>query len=270
MAEYLGSEHEPVNQMPHPSAPLMRAGGLLMPPGVRYGFTTREGGVGSGPRGTLSLARAAGYDDDLLVENWRRALRGLDPALEVETVAVVNQVHGAEVRVVEDGAGPLAPVGDADALVTTARGVVLAVRVADCVPLLLASPRGVAAVHAGWRGVAARIAVRALDVLLEETGDRADEVVAVVGPHIHQDAFEVGPEVVAGIAASGVAEALFAERRGDRFHVDLGAALDAQLRARGVPRIGRAGGCTTGPRFYSWRADGPETGRQAGLIVRGR
>jgi YfiH family protein len=239
-----------------------------MPWGVGWGFTTRQGGVSNGPWGSLTLARAAGVPDAEIEENWARVLGTLDPRLGPTDVALASQVHGSRVVVVDAPTGPLGTVGEADALVTTARGVALAVRVADCVPVLLGSPRGVAAVHAGWRGVAQRVVPEALRVLLEESGSRPGDVCAAVGPHISTDAFEVGPEVVEGIAASGIAPELFARRRGDRWVVDLGAAVEAQLRGLGVSSVYQAGACTTGPRFFSWRANGPETGRQAGVIVR--
>src|SRR5690606_36130192 len=124
------------------------------------------------PYDGLNLGRRPGETDAALLENWRRVARTLDPVLDARAVALVEQVHGGEVLVVDRAPGPLAPVGRADALVTTTRGVVLAVRAADCAPVLLAAPGGVAAAHAGWRGVAASVVVAALEALLAATGGR--------------------------------------------------------------------------------------------------
>jgi YfiH family protein len=254
--------------------PLFTAPGLAALAGVAHGFTTRAGGVSGAPfcaRGEgLNLARRPGERDEALRENWRRVAA----ALGGRDVAVVEQVHGGEVAVVGAGArpDPLAPLGRADALVTAAPGVVLAVRVADCAPVLLAAPGprpAVAAVHAGWRGAAARVVPAALDALLRLSGAAPEEVRAVIGPHIGPAAFEVGPEVVRALAATGVSAAAFA-RAGPRGrpHVDLGAVLAAQLAARGVRAVERAGPCTVEDgRVWSHRRDGDAGGRQAGVIA---
>lgn len=252
---------------------MLRPGAARLHHGVSWGFTTRDGGPVRGPRGSLTLARAEDLDDALVAACWALTLDAVDPRLGPDDVALVSQVHGADVLVVDAPTGPLGTAGEADALVTTTPRLALAVRVADCVPLLLSAPGGVAAVHAGWRGVAARIIPAAVQALLDATGARHHDVRAVVGPHIQVDAFEVGPEVVAGIAASGVARELFARQHParsapDRWQVDLGAAVEAQLRGQGVASVHHVGACTTGPRFHSWRARGATTGRQAGVIAR--
>ncbi|MCB9671764.1 MAG: peptidoglycan editing factor PgeF [Alphaproteobacteria bacterium] len=236
------------------------------PRGVVHGFTGRAGGVSVGSLGTLNLAMRPGETTDALTENWRRVLHALDPGLELGDLALVNQVHGDRVLRVDAGGGPLATLGDADALVTTARGVVLAVRTADCVPVLFAVPGGVAAAHAGWRGVAAAIVPATLRALCEATGASPADVRVAVGPHIGPDVYEVGPEVVEGIVSTGVPADVFV-RRGR--HVDLRAAVVQQLVAAGVERIGHDQRCTASRAdLFSHRADGPETGRLAGVIGR--
>jgi YfiH family protein len=146
-------------------------------------------------------------------------------------------------------------------------GVVLAVRVADCVPVLLAAPGVVAAVHSGWRSTSVDVVGAAVQRMVAAGADPGD-ITAWVGPHISQDAYEVGVEVVRGVEASGVPRDVFAKPCGDKWHVDLGSAVAAQLARVGVTRIGRSTRCTTGPDLFSWRGDGPDTGRQAGLIAR--
>lgn len=249
---------------------LLHGPGLRSVPGVVHGFTTREGGVSTGPLASLNLARRPGETDDALRANWDRVVRALDPRLRHDDVAIVHQVHGADVVRVEAGRGPLDPLGEADALVTTAIGVVLAVRVADCVPVLLAAPGGVAAAHAGWRGAVAGVVEAALHALCEATGADPADVVAAIGPHITAASFEVGPEVVEGLRATGLPDAVF--RRvapGRKDHVDLGAAVQAMLSRRGVRRVDRVPGCTVrDPEFFSHRRDGAGTGRMVGAIAR--
>ncbi len=246
--------------------PLLRGAGLGAMRGVAHGFTTRDGGVSTGPYATLNLARRDGESDAALRTNWDRVLK----ALGVEHAAVVHQVHGADVIHVEAGRGPLDPLGDADALVTTSPGVALAIRVADCVPVLLAAPGGVAAAHAGWRGTVGGVVERALDALCEATGADPSAVVAAVGPHITGESYEVGPEVIEGLRATGLPDDVFLRRvPGKRDHADLGAAVEAQLRRRGVPVVDRVAGCTfREARFFSHRRDGAGTGRMVGVIAR--
>ncbi len=235
---------------------------------VAHGFTARRGGVDHDDRAELTLLADDSLPPDVLAANWARALAAVDPSLSATRLALVRQVHGDVVLRVSDPTGPLGAAGDADALITTVPRLAIGVRVADCVPILLAAPGGVAAVHAGWRGVAAGIAPKAAALLAEAAGCAIGEVRALIGPHIGQDAFEVGPEVVAAIEATGPSRATFSRPgRDDRQHVDLGAALRGQLEALGVGAVASTGGDTTTERFFSWRADGPRTGRQAGVIA---
>lgn len=173
-------------------------------------------------------------------------------------IRVVNQVHGA--RVVRAEEASLAV--DADAIVSTTPGVVVAVRVADCVPVLLAAPGGVAAIHAGWRGTAGDIVRAGLSALRAATGARPDEVRAAVGPAICGACYEVGDEVLAAVAAVAPGESW---RVGAR-NVDLGEANAAILRAEGV-RVERIARCTRcSPGLWSFRRDGAAGGRQVGAI----
>src|SRR5262245_5794934 len=104
--------------------PLARAPHLRVP----HGFTSRAGGVSTGPLATLNLSARPRESRGALAENWRRVARALDPSLGADAVAVLNQVHGGDVVRVRAGAGPHAPVADADGAYTTEIGVVLGVR----------------------------------------------------------------------------------------------------------------------------------------------
>ncbi|HBQ18711.1 MAG TPA: peptidoglycan editing factor PgeF [Myxococcales bacterium] len=228
--------------------------------GFRHAFSTREGGVSEGPFASLNLARTVGDDPAAVAENARR----FEAALECDRLYEVSQVHGRAVERVSHE--PVAEIRrrEADALVTSVAGAAVAVRTADCVPILLADPASgaVAAVHAGWRGVAQNI----LRVALEELG--AADPIAAIGPHIRLDAFEVGPEVAAEIARA-VPGARVVEARAPRPHVDLAAAVRAQLAEAGVTEIDDVGGCTHAEpaRFFSHRRDAGKTGRHLSAIV---
>lgn len=245
--------------------PLLRARSLS-PLGFAHAFSTRAGGVSTGPFASLNLGTAVGDDPAHVLENHRRLADavGYDP----ERLHQCAQVHGG----VAHAPAPEAPPADtlrveADALVARAPGVAVAIRVADCVPVLLADPATghVAAAHAGWRGVVAGVVGAALDAL----GSRdPGALVAVIGPSIGPCCFEVGDAVAAEIAAATDASVV-ARRAGDKPRVDLWRAVEAQLRGRGVTRVEAVGRCTAcdPAGFFSYRRDGGRSGRMVGVIV---
>jgi hypothetical protein len=248
----------------------------VIPAAFRHGFSTRAGGVSSGPFQSLNLGLSWGDERARVLENRRR----LGAACEAGSLHLASQVHGvavARVRRAGDGDGAARP--EADALVSDLPGAALAVLVADCVPVLLADERtgACAAVHAGWRGVVGGVVPAAVAALAADYGARASDLRAALGPAIGACCFEVGPEVVAAFAAAspgglppGVVRA---PPDGGRPHVDLTVALTAQLEALGVPpeAVDAAGACTrcdAEGRFYSYRRDGAHTGQQMGIIAR--
>lgn len=257
-----------------PTLPLWTAPHLGALPGIAHGFTSRAGGVSIGALASANLALRAGEREDLLEENWRRAARALgaqlgdEDALGPEDVAVLDQVHGADVIDVRRAGGPLVPVASVDAAFTRSPGVVLAVRVADCVPVLVAAPGIVGIAHAGWRGTALRVVPRLVDAMCAAGADR-DAMVAAVGPCVSAEAYEVGEEVVDALSAAGLREDTFLVRvPGAKPHVDLGRAVVAQLADAGVARVDRIARCTaTDPDLFSHRRDGPACGRFAGIIA---
>jgi YfiH family protein len=145
---------------------------------------------------------------------------------------------------------------EADAAVARRAGRVLAVLVADCMPVVLADEeaRAVALAHAGWRGLCAGV----LEAALESLGAAPGKVLAWLGPAIGPDAYEVGPEVRAAfVARDASAAAAFRPGRGDRFLLDLYAVARQRLAARGVRRVHGGGHCTyaEAERFFSYRRD---------------
>jgi len=126
-------------------------------------------------------------------------------SLGVDHVTMLNQVHGRDVVSLRcDSPRVLGPCSG-DALVSNNAGVAIAVRAADCVPLLLADPKSgaVAAVHAGWRGTAAGVTTAAVGALVREFGARPDDLLAAIGPSIGPCCYEVGSELVDAFAAAG-------------------------------------------------------------------
>lgn len=189
------------------------------------------------------------------------AVTGTDPT----AWHLMRQVHGAAVGVVDAATPPGAELRDVDVLVTAVPGRTLVVLAADCLPVLVAGARTVAAVHAGWRGLVADAPGRAVEALVT-LGEDPAALRVVVGPAIGPCCYEVGSEVADRVAAFAPA-AVGTGRAGGRPHVDLGAALRERLAAAGAPPPEDVGPCTRcGPgAWFSHRRD-PVSGRQAGLV----
>ena len=231
------------------------------PVGVRAVTTTRVGGVSMDAYAGLNLGDHVGDDPAAVVANGNALVAELGlPSPPVW----LSQVHGATVVAADPAQSGCA----ADALWTDRENVVCAVLTADCVPLVLASRCGerVAAVHVGWRGLAAGIVDNALSAI----ADAGADVCAWMGPAISQRGFEVGPEVVAQLAGDD-AEALqfFAAGHGDRSMADLYGLLRLRLGRLGVEHVGGGDHCTYSEpdRFFSHRRDG-RCGRMATLVWR--
>ena len=190
----------------------------------------------------------------------------------------VRQIHGRTVRVVTHGRNRAVEVSakpDADAIVANEPGLVLAVQVADCAPLLMADTRlgAVGAVHAGWRGTLAGIAAAAVEAMTREFGTHPGDLVAAIGPSIGPCCYQVGSDVTDAFAAAGASAAQLARwfvRAKHDVRLDLWAVNRDQLSAAGVPleRIHICGLCTRTHAhiFDSYRAHGPAAGRMAALI----
>ena len=173
-------------------------------------------------------------------------------------VARAIQVHGATALWVTQAG----PAGEADALITDRRGLLVSVVTADCVPVLVAAGDAVAAIHAGWRGVANGIIPATLAMLAGR-----GPLTAAVGPCIRPDVYETGDEVIHAIVAAGVPEAVVAHRGPGKAHSDIAAAAAWQLRAAGCAVVEDAGACTfQDHRFASYRRQGPLAGRQVSVI----
>jgi YfiH family protein len=167
---------------------------------------------------------------------------------------------------------------DADAVVSREPGLTIGIVTADCVPILAASRSGdaVAAIHAGWRGLASGVIEAGIEALARESGG-ADPLVAVVGPHIGPAAYEVDQPVLSALEArfgSELAAALTPSRPGHAL-LDLGALARAALLRSGLSRdavAALANTCTyrNVELFHSYRRDGAAAGRLVHFIAANR
>lgn len=239
------------------------------PRGVRALFTTRRGGLSTGPWGAwperadgMNLGLASG-DDPHIVRANRRLLRAALPA----EPRWLQQVHGAVVVDAEAVEQPPA----ADASLACTPGVVCVVTVADCVPVLLAdrSGRAVAAAHAGWRGLAAGVLQATVQRLRARLADPQAEVVAWLGPAIGPRRFEVGDDVLGAMREHlPAAPQAFVRQADGNWRADLFALARQALAQAGVAAVTGGHWCTASEprRFYSHRRDRGVTGRHAALI----
>ncbi|MBA2559482.1 MAG: laccase domain-containing protein [Propionibacteriales bacterium] len=228
---------------------------------VDVAFTDRHGGVSTPPFASLDLGepgvgREAEHEANFAL---------LAQAFGVQGFSTMRQVHGRAACIV--GSSTTA-VPTCDALVTDADDVALCVRAADCVPVVLAdSDAGVVAVvHAGRQSVVAGVLASALSTMRTLGAQRVE---AWIGPYVCGGCYEVPPQLRAEVAA--VSASAFANTRWGTPSVDLGAAVASQLTTAGCV-VNDVSRCTReSADLYSYRRDGEESGRSAGLVVlRGR
>jgi YfiH family protein len=222
-------------------------------PGARAAFTTRHGGVSNGPYGSLNLGRLTDDDPDAVRENRARLESRLGLPL-----AMIRQVHGAEVRRIAAAPEPGAPLAEVDGQATALREIAPMVLVADCLPIALAGEGAAAILHAGWRGLSAGIVDEGVRAVRELAARGPLE--GVIGPGAGACCYEVGEEVHERFAAYGPDA-----RRGR--NLDLKAIARMQLERAGVASVTDLGLCTMcDEHFFSHRRDRGTTGRQAGVV----
>ena len=228
------------------------------PSWVRAVTTTRTGGVSEGPYASFNLAAHVEDDPAAVVENRRLLRTAL--ALPAEPLWL-TQVHGS--GIVE--AGGASPDAEGDGAVGRAPGQVCAVLTADCLPVLLCDRAGtcVAAVHAGWRGLAGGV----VEAAVQAMGLPGRSLIAWLGPAIGPHAFEVGDDVRDAFVARDPMAAEAFQPHGGRWHADIYQLARRQLACLDVAAVSGGEWCThtDAERFYSYRRDG-RTGRMATLI----
>ncbi|MEE1812043.1 peptidoglycan editing factor PgeF [Streptomyces sp. BE133] len=243
---------------PHHAVSSVPSGGR-----AHFAFTDRWGGVSAAPYEELNLGGAVGDDPAAVLANRERAARalGLDPA----QVVWMNQVHGRDVAVVDGPWGDVSEIPAVDAVVTTRRGLPLAVLTADCTPVLLADPvAGIAAAaHAGRPGLVAGVVPAVVEAMIG-LGAEPSRITARTGPAVCGRCYEVPSRMRAEVAES--VPASWSETSWGTPAVDVTAGVHAQLEALGVQDRRASAVCTleSGDHF-SYRRD-RTTGRLAGYV----
>ncbi|MCY7388596.1 MAG: peptidoglycan editing factor PgeF [Burkholderiales bacterium] len=233
------------------------------PPGVKALFTTRAGGVSTGPYASLNLGAHVGDEAASVSEN-RHRLHALLPAVP----GWLNQVHGVNVVRAETVPSLNGDQLQADAAVTGETQIPCAVLVADCLPVLFCTEDGsiVGAAHAGWRGLQRGVLERTVEAMNASPA----RVMAWLGPAIGPNGFEVGSDVLDAFTAVSPDDASafkpIAGKR-DKYFADIYELARRRLRRAGVDAIFGGQFCTFSEpaRFFSYRRD-RQTGRMAGVI----
>ena len=242
---------------------------LLREAGFRHAFFTRHGGVSEGAYRSLSFSIAAGDSAHNVSRNLERAAIAL--GVDSARIHFLSQVHGRVTHTLLGSETQAALIHvEGDALVSRAAGLACGVRSADCVPVLLADRHtgAVAAAHAGWRGAVNGIVTSAIEALraLSPTPD----LIAAIGPHISQAAFEVSEDVAEAILKAS-RDPDIVDRTHAKPHLDLRRMLHAELHSNGLSEasIDDVWGCTVlePERFFSFRRDGKASGRHLSAIV---
>lgn len=242
----------------------IKCGGLDIP----HAFSTRVGGVSKEAFSSLNMSLSSGDRPENIAENRARlfAAAGLSP-----NVAFTRQVHGAEMLSVSS---PLAyeDAPECDGLYTETPGLTLCGSFADCVPVLLYDPsrRAAAVVHSGWRGTAAGICGRTID-LFASRGSRPCDIVTAIFPAISRCCFTVQsdvPDALLSGPVAGFAPGYIRDIGGGRFSVDLKGICAQTLRQKGVERIfvSKACTCCESELFFSHRRTGLPRGGMAACI----
>lgn len=219
---------------------------------LRHGFFTRRGGASSGVFAGLNCGPGSTDQSAAVAINRQRAADALQ--LLPEDLIGVHQVHSADVVIVTDR---LDERPKADAMVTDVPGLALSILTADCQPVLFADTRAgvIGAAHAGWRGALDGVLEATLDAMETLGADRA-RTVAVIGPSISQEAYEIGPEFLETFLRDDPANTrFFVDGDRDRKWFDLTGFGMHRLRRAGVGLAEWTGHCTyaDADRFYSYR-----------------
>lgn len=238
------------------------------------GFTTRHEGVSRPPYNSLNLGSNT-LDSPHNVEG-NRSLLARSFGTTLDRVLTVTQVHGTDLLVIDSPNHELAHFLklECDGIVTNQPGIMIAVCVADCVPILLHDPvKGVvAALHAGWQGTVGNIAGKGVEAMTKMFDCNAKDILAAIGPAIGRCCYEVDAPVRDAFKKAGLAWDLFTTENGEgKWLLDLTAVnrkllTDAGL-ADGQVQSSELCVCCNQELFFSYRRDDGDTGRQAGFIM---
>lgn len=212
---------------------------------VNHLFTTRMGGASEGIYSTMNLSYTRGDKKEAVDENYRRVASTLH--CRVDDIVCSDQTHTTNLRVVSGrdcgkGVTKEKDYSDVDGLLTDEPGIYLATFFADCVPLYFVDikKKAIALAHSGWRGTVARMGQCVVEKMREIYGTDPGDLLAVVGPSICQECYEVSEDVASAFATAfpkpGQERELLDDKGGGKYQLDLWRANEIILTEAGIPR----------------------------------
>jgi polyphenol oxidase len=232
----------------------IQAPALASQSGILHAFFTRQGGVSDGIYASLNGGIGSSDEPAKVQENRRRMAEAL--GVKHDALISVHQVHSPDAVIVDGPWRSERP--KADAMVTAMPGLALGITTADCGPVLFADAeaRVIGAAHAGWRGAVTGVLESTLTAM-ERLGAQREKIVAVLGPTISQNAYEVGPDFIRRFTEEAPGhERFFKEaERPDHAMFDLPGFIGARLEVAGIGAFTNLGLCTYSDeeRFFSYR-----------------
>ena len=233
---------------------------------AKHGFFTRRGGASSGVFKSLNCGHGASDQTEVVTINRARVADAMD--VEADKLVSVHQIHSPDVIVVEE-----TPVNGvkADGMVTKRDDIALGILTADCQPILFHDPKSriIGAAHAGWKGALDGVMEAVIDTMVDH-GAHQEDITAVIGPTISQEAYEVGPEFHQRFLELDAESArFFASGNGDRFQFDLPGFSLNRLSKTGIKHAEWLGFCTYSEpdRFFSYRRSTHEKQADYGRLI---
>jgi len=237
---------------------------------IKHAIFTRIGGISTGQWAELNVGMTVGDDPKKVIENRKISFKAL--GRDIKTMSDSWLTHETGVLIYDLPRGPESKIPPkADIILTDNPEVTLFMRYADCVPIVLYDPKkkAVGLAHSGWIGTVKKVGKKAVEAMQARYGSDPKDMIAVIGPSIGPDRYEVGREVVDAVKAE------FGEHAGSllpdynrRVHFDLWASNELILKEAGVGQIDISGICTSknNDLWFSHRADDGKTGRFGALI----
>ncbi len=218
---------------------------LLEKEGVVCAFTTRLGGVSKGDCSSMNLSFTRGDAEEDVRENYRRLGESL--GIDMNQAVLSHQVHKTDIHIVTEedkGRGLFpekSPLFEIDGLMTDLRGIPLVTFFADCVPLMFYDPvkRVIAASHSGWKGTVGRIGEKTVAMMEQKMGCKREDILAVIGPSICQDCYEVSEDVAQqfeNVFTREQYEEMIIEKENGKYQLDLWKANEFILLDAGIRR----------------------------------
>lgn len=248
-------------------------------PMIRHGFSTRLGGVSAGDFSTMNLSFVRGDEEEAVVENYNRILA----AMEVEQTHVIfsDQVHDTIVHKVTKEDYPSAnpyekKLAGIDGLITNEAGVTLVTSYADCVPLYFVDPvhHAIGLSHSGWKGTVGKIGAKTIEAMTKEYQTNPEDVIAVIGPSICFDCYEISADVAhqfEAVFTKEEAQQMLQDKGNGKYQLDLWLANKLILQGAGIKEENITNSdictCCNSTLFFSHRASGGKRGNLAAFLT---